>query len=97
LSKYGILRHSDRKNKTLLEVVLDEEDLSTFFTRMKSIDFKNMALSDRITNHCRAPEYSFTFIDTNKIRYNYTSTDINRFLRFFKLDLEKLIKKYSER
>lgn len=79
-NKYGVLRVSDKENLTSLEVKVDRPDIRKFETIIAKIDIRNIYAADRMMNICDNSEYSFTFIDVNKTRYNYTAVSIRNSL-----------------
>jgi len=90
-NKYGIIRKSDGKNSTLIEFEVSKKDGIIIKNILSKIDIKNIYATDRIMNICNDNDHSFTFIDNNKTRYNYTAISIRKSLLPLYENLNRII------
>jgi len=79
-NRFSIIRKSDGKNSTIVEAETTLDEINKFKEIISKLDIKNIYATDRWRNNCNNDEYSFTFIDLNGIRYNYTAIDVRESL-----------------
>jgi len=96
-NKYGILRKSNRENKTLIEFEVNKDDLENFEEIISKLDIANIYATDRMMNMCNDNDHSFTFIDTNKQRYNYTAIAVRKSLEPVLDFLNQMIENYERK